>query len=87
MLKYAHSLRQGFQPRTNFWLFTILAFVSIETMERAGLAIWVGFLQPEDLPALLDSLPVGLLNDLSTGILVGIPFLVGFILLGNFVKF
>ena len=87
MLKYAHSLRQGFQPRTNFWLFTILAFVSIETMERAGLAIWVGFLQPEDLPALLDSLPVGFLNDLSTGILVGIPFLVGFILLGNFVKF
>ncbi len=67
----------SFFPRLRFWLIAICAFVIVESMLQLALAMWVGRVHPGYAGALALNFPLGIVDHLATGLLLGLPFLIG----------
>ena len=71
--EHAHSLAGS--PRIAFWLRYLALFVAIASAERIGIALWLERRTPAQWDAWLGALAHGVVDDLVTGIVVGVPFL------------
>jgi phosphoglycerol transferase MdoB-like AlkP superfamily enzyme len=59
------------------WSICLLTFVVVEALNRLVVAVWILLSRPEYLKPIAARLPLGTLNDLAMGILLGLPFLIG----------
>lgn len=64
-------------PRFRFWLLLIGLFVLIEAFDRLALLVWAGATKTGIEAGLVPVFAYGLLEDLGTGLLMGLPFLAG----------
>jgi hypothetical protein len=62
-------------PRLAFWLRYLALFVGIASAERVGLALWLERRDPAQWEGWLVAVAGGALDDLVTGVAVGLPFL------------
>ena len=63
--------------RARLWLLCIAAFLSLESLDRFVVLIWSLFAGLSFTRELLAAVPLGAFADLSTGLLLGAPFLFG----------
>ncbi len=70
--------------RLNFWLTCLIVFLGIEALDRLILAVWVLTTKPDYLVPIIKYFPVGILDDASMAVLLGLPFLLG---LYSFIRF
>lgn len=80
---YRHNLSLYAFHRLHFWILSILVFVAIETIERCILVVYAILQEPSDIWLLIGAIPPGLLEDISVGVMVGMPFLIGFVALAG----
>lgn len=64
-------------PRQRFWLLCIAVFVSLAALVRLILTIWVALETPDSIPAFAAAWGVGLIDDIATALVLGLPFLLG----------
>ena len=69
--------------RIRFWLSCILVFIAIAAVTRLALSIWIALDTPDSTLSILSAWPAGLLDDLATALLLGLPFLAGLYLLAK----
>jgi len=81
---YCRNVRRYLPHRARFWLGAVLAYVLIEAIERIVLIVYTADTFHRPLPLLFGSLPYGMLQDLSVGLLAASPFLVVLLLGGAF---
>lgn len=65
----------GTSARLGFWLLCLGVFVGIETLDRLILLVWSAVTNTGLTVALLPAIPIGLVEDASTGLVLGLPFL------------
>ncbi len=85
-MPYQHTLAGsvGFSaPRIRLWLACILVFIAIAALTRLTLSIWIALDAPESALSILSAWPAGLLDDLASALLLGLPFLAGLYLLAR----
>ncbi|WP_374631752.1 LTA synthase family protein [Ferrovibrio sp.] len=70
-------------PRIRLWLTCILVFIGIAALTRLALSIWIGLDTPGSMLSILSAWPAGLLDDLATALVLGLPFLAGLYLLAR----
>jgi phosphoglycerol transferase MdoB-like AlkP superfamily enzyme len=70
-------------PRLRFWLLCIAVFVGFSALVRAVLTIWIALDTPDSAISFLSVWLVGLADDTATGILLGLPFILGLYLLSR----
>lgn len=70
-------------PRFGFWILCLLVFVIIQTLDRIALIGWVSATHADSFPALLLTLPIGLVDDAAMGVVLGLPFLAGMYLFAS----
>jgi phosphoglycerol transferase MdoB-like AlkP superfamily enzyme len=70
--------------RLDFWFMCLAVFIGIEALDRLILAVWVLMTRPGYLLPIIKYFPMGVLDDASTAILLGLPFLLGIYL---FIRF
>jgi phosphoglycerol transferase MdoB-like AlkP superfamily enzyme len=64
-------------PRQRFWLLCLGIFVGLAALVRLVLTVWVALETPDSIHAFAAAWIVGLVDDLATGLLLGLPFLLG----------
>lgn len=73
-------------PRLRFWLLCLAIFIGIATLVRLALTIWIALDTPDEILSFAVAWLVGLLDDIATGILLGLPFLAGLYFLSRPLK-
>ena len=67
-------------PRLRLWLLLVGCFVAVQTVDRIALLIWSGATKAGVGLGLAGVFAYGLLEDIGTGLAMGLPFLIGLIL-------
>lgn len=73
-------------PRLRFWLLCIAVFVGLAALVRLVLTIWVAMDTPDSAGAFVAVWLVGLLDDIATAIVLGLPFIAGLYFLSRPLK-
>jgi phosphoglycerol transferase MdoB-like AlkP superfamily enzyme len=73
-------------PRLRFWLLCLGIFVGLAALVRMILTIWVAVETPDSALSFATVWLVGLLDDIATAILLGLPFLAGLYLFARPLK-
>ncbi len=68
-------------PRFRLWFLLVGCFIVVQTMDRLGLLIWSGATKAGVGAGLAGVFAYGLLEDVGTGLILGLPFLVGLVVL------
>ncbi len=80
-MRHAPDRRRPLPPRLHFWLRCLALFMLLAALVRLALTIWVALDTPAAVAPFLAAWAIGLADDIATGLLLGLPFLLGLYLL------